>query len=242
MKSRNLAVRKTLTLEKPATMSGEGKIEFSQSDETEGSYQIVAADLEMNAGAGTSEAGDTDFKAPAMFHVTGADLTKLHNYIAGVIGANSITGTKSTVLPLAAVLGLIFDGVTAIDGIIVAHIDGDDPSTQTNARAAFAVSMANTHASSGVEYGVDLQFVPSAGLNTLLSGNAKAFKITKALFRSPNDVCDLEGSGVPTDGEAGTGAGFAGKGSRYTDYTNANLYINANTKASPTWKLVTRAA
>jgi hypothetical protein len=47
---------------------------------------------------------------------------------------------------------------------------------------------------------------------------------------------------VPVDGTSGTGAGTAGKGSRYTDTTNGNLYLNANTKASPTWKLVTRAA
>jgi hypothetical protein len=56
------------------------------------------------------------------------------------------------------------------------------------------------------------------------------------------DVVDLSGAGVPTDGTSGTGAGTAGKGSRYTDITNGNLYLNANTKASPTWKLVTRAA
>jgi len=55
-----------------------------------------------------------------------------------------------------------------------------------------------------------------------------------------SDVVDLVGAGVPTDGT--TGAGVAGKGARYTDVTNSNLYINAGTKASPVWKLVTRAA
>jgi hypothetical protein len=49
-------------------------------------------------------------------------------------------------------------------------------------------------------------------------------------------------AGAPTDGTSGTGAGFAPKGALCIDYTNANLYINGGTQASPTWKLVTRAA
>ena len=57
-----------------------------------------------------------------------------------------------------------------------------------------------------------------------------------------NDVVFLKVAGVPVDGVSGTGAGVAGPGSVVSDYTNANLYVNANTKASPTWKLVTRAA
>lgn len=55
-----------------------------------------------------------------------------------------------------------------------------------------------------------------------------------------NDVVLLTNAGVPTN--AVTGAAVAGPGSICIDYTNANLYVNANTKASPTWKLVTRAA
>jgi len=42
-------------------------------------------------------------------------------------------------------------------------------------------------------------------------------------------------AGVPVDGASGTGAGYAGPGSQITDYTNAFLYINTNTAASPTW-------
>lgn len=49
-------------------------------------------------------------------------------------------------------------------------------------------------------------------------------------------------AGVPVDGTSGTQAGVAEKGALVIDTTNGNLYINANTKASPTYKLVTRAA
>jgi len=53
------------------------------------------------------------------------------------------------------------------------------------------------------------------------------------------DACRiLAGAGAPTDGTSGTGAGDAGPGSLYSDVTNAFLYINTNTKASPTWTKV----
>jgi hypothetical protein len=53
----------------------------------------------------------------------------------------------------------------------------------------------------------------------------------------PNQVVHISGVGVPTNGGAGTGAGFAGPGSLYSDATTttAKLYINTNTAASPTW-------
>ena len=48
-----------------------------------------------------------------------------------------------------------------------------------------------------------------------------------------NDVYYGTTAGVPTGG-----AGWAGPGSVITDYTNGKLYINTNTKASPTWTVV----
>ena len=44
-----------------------------------------------------------------------------------------------------------------------------------------------------------------------------------------------QGSGAPTN--AVTGAGKAGIGSIYLDTASGNLYVNTNTKASPTWSL-----
>ena len=53
-----------------------------------------------------------------------------------------------------------------------------------------------------------------------------------------NGAWIFSNAGTPTDGTSGTGAGFAGPGSLVTDTTNAVLYINSNTKASPTWTIV----
>jgi hypothetical protein len=68
-----------------------------------------------------------------------------------------------------------------------------------------------------------------------------SFSFNQYAMRMPNDVNILQNAGVPVDGVSGTGAGFAAKGSLCIDTTNADLYINANTSASPTWKLFTRA-
>jgi len=152
----------------------------------EGSFQPVSIDLELDAAAGTSEAGDTDFLAPIMGNVLGDALTKTNNYIAGVIGANSVTGARASDLPVAAVLGVLMDGSVNADCIVQAHIDGGDPSTQTNARAAFGVSQFNNHASSSVQYGLDLYYVPNSDVNALLSGTAKSFIPTVAAIRFPN--------------------------------------------------------
>jgi hypothetical protein len=58
-----------------------------------------------------------------------------------------------------------------------------------------------------------------------------------------------DGSGVVTamaaanlEGGAGVGAGEAGKGSRYTDYTNGALYLNTGTMAQPVWTELTQAS
>lgn len=47
-----------------------------------------------------------------------------------------------------------------------------------------------------------------------------------------------QNAGAPTNGTSGTGAGVYGKGAILTDVTNGILYINTNTKASPTWTKV----
>ena len=49
------------------------------------------------------------------------------------------------------------------------------------------------------------------------------------------DVWILTFAGVPTNGTSGTGAGYAGIGTIIIDRTNGALYVNSNTKASPTW-------
>lgn len=53
-----------------------------------------------------------------------------------------------------------------------------------------------------------------------------------------NDLAIITNAGAPTNGTTGTFAKMAGKGCLLIDTTNGLLYINTNTKASPTWTKV----
>jgi len=53
-----------------------------------------------------------------------------------------------------------------------------------------------------------------------------------------SNVLPVVNAGIPTSGTSGTGAGLCGKGTVLIDVTNGGVYINTNTKASPTWTVV----
>lgn len=118
-----------------------------------GSYQPVAPDLNLAAGAGSDDGSDPSYLGTVMGNVLGADLTEDANYIGGVIGAYSVTGVKATEYPSGAVLAQITDGVTDVQGAVTAYIDGDG--SQTNANAAFAIMQNNSVPGSGFDWVVD---------------------------------------------------------------------------------------
>lgn len=198
-----------------------------------GSYQPVGVDLNLGAAAGSGDGGDPDFLAPIMGNVIGANMTTDANYIGGVIGHYNVTGTNASTYPVGAVLAGIGDTTTTADGAVVAYIDGD--SGVTTAGAAFKVMSNNSNASSGFEYGLDLQDAAHDGYAAV----DKDF-YTKAPIRIVNNVAVIVGAGAPVDGT--TGDNVAGPGSLYIDITNTNLYINSGTITDGVWKLFTRAA
>lgn len=63
-----------------------------------------------------------------------------------------------------------------------------------------------------------------------------------ALIDNSNPIEGVVGilrvAGAPVDGTSGSFAGKAAKGCLLVDTTNAILYINTNTQASPTWTKV----
>lgn len=72
------------------------------------------------------------------------------------------------------------------------------------------------------------------------AGRTRGIKAQKEL--QLGSVIIFTNAGVPTDGTSGTKVSKAGPGSICVDTTNKKLYINGNTQASPTWKLVTSAS
>lgn len=70
-----------------------------------------------------------------------------------------------------------------------------------------------------------------------LKGNFSGALANFASFKlnSLSATVVLTNAGAPVNGTSGTGAGVAGPGSLLIDTTNAVLYLNTNTLASPTW-------
>lgn len=75
-----------------------------------------------------------------------------------------------------------------------------------------------------------------------IESHERASELVTVTIDDSDSGDDDDGSGVVTamaaaflEGGAGTGVGFAGKGSRYTDYDTPGLYINTGTAAQPAW-------
>ena len=194
------------------------------------SFQNEASDLTLGAAAGKNHP-DTAHLAPIMGNVLGDALTKTGNYIGGLIGKDSITGAQGTHYAKGGVVGIVADGVTESDGGVVSVLDGDGAAATP--RAMFKAKKFNSNPGANPEFGLDLQDAAHDGYSELVP--------SKASLRLVKDVCTVVGTGAPTD--AVTGAGVTGAGSLYIDSTSGAgaVYINVNTKASPTWKLVTHA-
>jgi hypothetical protein len=191
------------------------------------SFQTTATDLNVDPAVGDDT--NTHFYAGGMFSIIGDTLTKTKNYLAGVIGSYNLTGTKATTYPTAGLMGLIGDTVTHVDGAVMAVLDGD--SGQTNGSAMYGVMSNNSTAASGTNFGLDLQ---SAAHDGYIPVDAAFYKV--APLRLVSDVVFIIGAAAPTNGT--TGANNAGPGSLYFATTTPKLYINTNTKASPTWTVV----
>ena len=183
---------------------------------------------------GSSDATDPSSAQGSSGQVFGSNLTSTATYYVGATGRYLITGTNVSTFPKVGMLGVIGNTTTTGDAAVMAWMDGDGGTT--TARAGFGIGMTQSTAASGFDYGMDLELQDAVG------GGASVQPYKKAELRVSNDVVVMTGSVVPTSGATGTGDDFAGPGSLYVDYTNANVYIQAGTISSPNWKLVTRAA
>lgn len=199
------------------------------------SYQPVAIDLK----AGGAVGAEGKKVAPIMGHLIDADTPATltaKNIAGGVIGAYGVSAANNSTYPCGALLAQVSDAVndTSVHGV-VSYIDGDGSVTKCG--AMFKVMCNNSTATSGADWGLDLQDATHDGY---LAVDRTFYK--KAPLRLVDDVVFLTGAGAPTSGASGTGDNVAGPGSGYIDITNGNWYIQIGAITSPDWKLVTRAA
>ena len=183
---------------------------------------------------GSSTATNPSSAQGSSGQVFGSNLTSTATYYIGATGRYLITGTNASTFAKAGVMGVIGNTTTTGDAAVMAWMDGDGGTT--TARAGFGIGMTQSTAASGFDYGMDLNLQDAVGGG----GSVQPYK--KAEIRVSNNVVVMTGAGAPTSGASGTGDNFAGPGSMYVDITGADLYIQAGTISSPSWKLVTRAA
>ena len=126
--------------------------------------------------------GSNDANAPASAQairgrVTGSNLTKTRNYVAGVTGQYLVTGTNASDFINTGLLGVVGDQTTTANAAVVAYLDGDGG--LTTAGSAYGVSMKNSTPGSGFDYGLDLQFID---LN--IAGTTAPFKQADIRFNN----------------------------------------------------------
>jgi hypothetical protein len=144
--------------------------------------------------------GSNDANAPASAQairgrVTGSNLTKTRNYVAGVTGQYLVTGTNASEFINTGLLGVVGDQTTTANAAVVAYLDGDGG--LTTASSAYGVSMKNSTPGSGFDYGLDLQFID---LN--LAGTTAPFK--QADIRFNNGAVQRDTGTVQCLGNAST--------------------------------------
>ena len=144
--------------------------------------------------------GSNDANAPASAQairgrVTGSNLTKTRNYVAGVTGQYLVTGTNASEFINTGLLGVVGDQTTTANAAVVAYLDGDGG--LTTAGSAYGVSMKNSTPGSGFDYGLDLQFID---LN--VAGTTAPFK--QADIRFNNGAVQRDTALVTCAGNAST--------------------------------------
>jgi hypothetical protein len=117
----------------------------------------VRSILAIDSAFGSNDANDPASAQAVRGRVTGNNLTKTRNYVAGVTGQYLVTGTNASEFINTGLLGVVGDQTTTANAAVVAYLDGDGG--LTTAGSAYGVSMKNSTPGSGFDYGLDLQFI-----------------------------------------------------------------------------------
>jgi hypothetical protein len=177
-------------------------------------------------------------------------LVGLAGDVVEIVGAAAPTASAQaslTVNPAGDENGLIFTaveyGVTGND-ISIAYVHPDDES------APLSVSVSGKAITVSLETDPAAEIVSTAAeVLAAIEAHARADELVSVVIHDADGGDEDDGSGVVTvmaranlAGGAGTGVGFAGPGSRYTDTDTPALYINTGTKAQPVWAALAEVA
>ena len=137
----------------------------------------VRSILTIDSAFGSNDANGPASAQAVRGRVTGSNLTKTRNYVAGVTGQYLVTGTNASEFINTGLLGVVGDQTTTANAAVVAYLDGDGG--LTTAGSAYGVSMKNSTPGSGFDYGLDLQFI-----NLNVAGTTSPFKQADIRFNN----------------------------------------------------------
>ena len=137
----------------------------------------VRSILTIDSAFGSNDANGPASAQAVRGRVTGSNLTKTRNYVAGVTGQYLVTGTNASEFINTGLLGVVGDQTTTANAAVVAYLDGDGG--LTTAGSAYGVSMKNSTPGSGFDYGLDLQFI-----NLNVAGTTTLFKQADIRFNN----------------------------------------------------------
>lgn len=191
------------------------------------SQQAVEGDQTLS-GTGVGKTGG--YLGGVMGNVLGAStVTAAGNNAsntAGVIGKYSIAGSAYT--PGYKRGGVIGEASGNSDCAICATVSDSTNQEAITVDAMFGTDQQFGFSNSVINWGLNLRAVAHD-----VYGVEAAY--VKGDIQLLSTACILSGSGVPTDGPTGTGAGNCARGSVWMDTSGGGFYSNTGSMASPAW-------
>jgi len=187
----------------------------------------VSSILAIDSAFGSNDANDPASAQAVRGRVTGSNLTKTRNYVAGVTGQYLVTGTNASEFINTGLLGVVGDQTTTANAAVVAYLDGDGG--LTTAGSAYGVSMKNSTPGSGFDYGLDLQFI-----NLNVAGTTTPFKQADIRFNNGVElVANVAntisiGANLTVTGTTSTGVLSLNSSEDLADAAAVNLLVTAS--------------
>jgi hypothetical protein len=202
----------------------------------------VRSILAIDSAFGSNNANDPASAQAVRGRVTGSNLTKTRNYVAGVTGQYLVTGTNASEFINTGLLGVVGDQTTTANAAVIAYLDGDGG--LTTAGSAYGVSMKNSTPGSGFDYGLDLQFIDLnvAGTTTPFKQADIRFNNGVELVANVANTISIGANLTVTGNITSTGIILLNSSEDLADAAAANLQVTASYFTTSTASTATLAA
>lgn len=200
--------------------SGRANVTGTASTVGGGATVGVRSILAIDSAFGSNDVNDPASAQAIRGRVTGSNLTKTRNYVAGVTGQYLVTGTNASEFINTGLLGVVGNQTTTANAAVVAYLDGDGG--LTTAGSAYGVSMKNSTPGSGFDYGLDLQFID---LN--IAGTTAPFKQADIRFNNGVELVANVANTISLDADLTVAGITLSAGGDIVDSTGTSVLVPA---------------